>query len=186
MATFVALLRAVNVSGQNTIAMAELRRALGEAGFAAVESYVQSGNLVFEADGDVGGAQAARVHDVVASGFGYDVAVVALTAADLAAVVGGNPFLSPSAPPVAEKALHVTFLERPVEEAPFGDRQLPAAPGESAALGLDGRCVYLRLPHGYGRSKLNNAWFERTLGVRATTRNWRTVVALAAMSAREG
>ena len=186
MTTVVALLRAVNVSGQNTIAMAELRRALEEAGFAAVESYVQSGNVVFEVDGDVGGEQAARVHDVVASGFGHDVAVVVLTATDVAAVVRGNPFVAPGAPPGAEKALHVTFLERPVEQASFGDRQLPAAPGESAALGLDGRCVYLRLPHGSGRTKLNNAWFERVLGVRATTRNWRTVVALAGMSAREG
>ena len=41
--------------------------------------------------------------------------------------------------------------------------------------------VYLKLPHGYGRTRLNNAWFERKLGTAATTRNWRTVRALAEM-----
>ena len=43
---------------------------------------------------------------------------------------------------------------------------------------LSGRVIYLRLPHGYGRTKLNNAYFERALKTPATTRNWRTVMAL--------
>jgi uncharacterized protein (DUF1697 family) len=44
--------------------------------------------------------------------------------------------------------------------------------------------IYLDLPHGYGRTKLNNAWFEHALKTPATTRNWRTVLALVQMSAR--
>jgi len=177
--TFVALLRAVNVSGRNSIPMTELRGALEDYGLRAVETYVQSGNVVFEADGDDTAAQGAGVRDAIRVAFGHDVAVIALTAAELAVVAVGNPFS-----PVAEKTLHVTFLDRPVEEAAFGGVQLPAAPGEAAVLAPGGSCIYLHLPHGYGRTKLNNAWFERALRVRATTRNWRTVLALAEMSAR--
>ena len=48
---------------------------------------------------------------------------------------------------------------------------------------LLGREVYLHCPNGYGKTKINNAFFERTLGVSATTRNWKTVTTLATMSA---
>ena len=196
--TFVALLRAVNVSGQNRVPMAELRVALESAGRRSVETYVQSGNVVFDAEGDDARAQAVAVHDAIASVFGHDVAVVALTAGELTAVAAGNPFLRAGGAETAacaasadaatagvdEKTLHVTFLERPVEEAVFDGLRLPAAPGEAAVLAPGGSCIYLHLPHGYGRTKLNNAWFERALKVRATTRNWRTVLALVQMSGK--
>jgi uncharacterized protein (DUF1697 family) len=195
--TFVALLRAVNVSGQNRVPMAELRVALEGAGLRSVETYLQSGNVVFDAEGDDARAQAAAVRDAIASVFGHDVAVIALTAEELAAVAAGNPFLRAggaetgagnaaaagvAAAGVDEKTLHVTFLERPEEEAVFDGLQLPAAPGEAAVLAPGGSCIYLHLPHGYGRTKLTNAWFERALKVGATTRNWRTVLALVQMS----
>jgi uncharacterized protein (DUF1697 family) len=195
MTTFVALLRAVNVGGQNRLPMAELRRALEESGLDAVETYLQSGNVVFDAAGDDAAEQAAAISAVIARGFGHDVGVLVLTAAELTQVAAANPFLASGAgdSPVDEKALHATFMERPVEEAAFGGLSLPAQPGEQAALaagnaahgaGLVGRVVYLQLPHGYGRTKLNNAYFERALKTSATTRNWRTVVALVQMSAR--
>ena len=100
-----------------------------------------------------------------------------------------------------ESILHATFLFGAHGEADFGAAsdaaycavykaafkklELPAAEGEEAAFvgapPLATPVVYLKLPHGYGRTKLNNAWFERKLGTAATTRNWRTVQALAQM-----
>ena len=75
-------------------------------------------------------------------------------------------------------------LEEPAPEAAFAGLALPAQPGEQAMLAAGGRVIYLHLPHGYGRTKLNNGYFERRLGAAATTRNWRTVLALVEMSAR--
>ena len=72
----------------------------------------------------------------------------------------------------------------PVQAASFEARDLPAAGDEAAALSADGRLVYLLLPYGYGRTKLTNAWFERVLEVPATTRNWRTVLALQGLTVR--
>jgi uncharacterized protein (DUF1697 family) len=179
MMTFVALLRAVNVSGQNRIPMAELRRALGGLGLAGVDTYLQSGNVVFDAQGDDPGEHAAAIHGLIEREFGHDVRVLVLTAAELARAAAENPFVSSAA---HDKALHVTFLFAPADADGFGGRDLPAQEGERAQRA--GPVVYLCLPHGYGRTKLNNAYFERVLLTSATTRNWRTVLSLVAMSRR--
>ncbi|MEI6727645.1 MAG: DUF1697 domain-containing protein [Actinomycetes bacterium] len=196
MTTFVALLRAVNVSGQNRVPMAELRTTMAAAGYGDVRTYLQSGNIVFDAaadpDADAGaGRQAAAaqelataVHRLIERKFGCDVRVLVLTAAELARVAVANPFLRAAGSGFDEKSLHATFLEEPAPEAAFGGLALPAQPGEQAQIAAGGRVIYLHLPHGYGRTKLNNGYFERRLGAAATTRNWRTVLALAEMSAK--
>jgi uncharacterized protein (DUF1697 family) len=173
MTTFVALLRAVNVGGQNRVPMAALRSSLAAAGLQDVRTYVQSGNVVFAADG-AAAKQAALVHDTITAEFGADVQVLALTAADLAQVAAKNPYAAGGA---EARALHVTFLFAPVTAAGFAGLTLPARDGEQAQLG-DDRVIYLHLPHGYGTSKLTNPWFERALKTPATTRNWRTVLTL--------
>ena len=206
MTTFVALLRAVNVSGQNRVPMAELRAGMAAAGYGDVQTYLQSGNIVFDADADVdadAGPQAAAaqdlamaVHQLIEREFGLDVKVLVLTAAELARVAAENPFLPAAgsgsaahAGPEAETAvddrsLHATFLKEPVLEAAFAGLTLPARPGELAEIAQGGRVIYLHLPHGYGRTKLNNGYFEHRLGAAATTRNWRTVLALVELSAK--
>lgn len=180
MANFVALLRAVNVSGQNKISMAELRRALGVLGLNGVETYLQSGNVVFDAEGDDPAEHAAAIHGLIEREFGHDVDVLVLTAADLARVAAVNPLLAGGAD---EKYFHVTFLFAPAHADGFAGRVLPAQECERAERA--GPVIYLYLPNGYGRTKLNNAYFERALGTPATTRNWRTVLALVDLSARE-
>ncbi len=189
MTTFVALLRAVNVSGQNRIPMAELRRALGGHGLTGLETYLQSGNVVFDAAGDDPAEQAAAIHDLIERELGHDVRVLALTAAELARVAAEMPFVG--AADFDDNWVHATFVSAQVDEAGFAGLKLPAQPGEKAVLAAGvaiaaGQVAYLYLPHGYGRTKLNNAYFERALKTPATTRNWRTVVALAQMSARGG
>ena len=182
MTTYVALLRAVNVAGQNRIPMAELRRALGGLGLTGVETYLQSGNVVFDATGDDPAELGAAIHELIERELGHDVRVLVLTAAELARVAAEMPFVG--AADFDDRCVHATFLSTPADEAGFAGLTLPAQPGERAQLA--GQVVYLYLPHGYGRTKLNNAFFERALKTPATTRNWRTVLALAQMSAREG
>jgi len=179
MTSFVALLRAVNVSGQNRVPMAELRRALGGLGLTGVETYLQSGNAVFDADGDDAAEHAAAIHGLIVREFGHDVRVLVLKAAELAHIAAANPFLAGGAD---ERHGHVTFLCAPAGADGFAGRELPAQEGERAERA--GPVIYLYLPHGYGRTKLNNSFFERALKTPATTRNWRTVLALAEMSAR--
>ena len=116
---------------------------------------------------------AGEIERRIARDLGVTVTVLVRTADDLAQVVATNPFVRRETDPVT---LHVTFLA----EAPEPERvtRLETPSGEPDELALVGREVYLHCPNGYGRTKLNNAFIERRLGVAATTRNWRTVTTL--------
>ena len=170
MTVWIGLLRAVNVGGRK-LSMADLVRVAGEAGGKEARTYLQSGNVVFS-----GSAAVARgLSAAVSSAAGFDVPVLLRSASDLAGVVSGQPLSGPAS------SWHVTFLaSKPAARAVSALD--PSAYGEDT-FAVVGREVYLRTPGGYGRSKLSNAFFERKLGVVATTRNWRTVCALAEMAA---
>jgi uncharacterized protein (DUF1697 family) len=157
--------------------MAALRGSLAAAGLRDVQTYLQSGNVVFEADEKGAEVVAAAIQARIAADFGHQVEVLVLPCATVAQVASSNPFASRV--DLDERWFHATFLLRPVSEAAFAALTLPAGPGELAVLSEG--VVFLSMPNGYGRSKLVNSYFERALHTTATTRNWRTVLALAGM-----
>jgi len=167
---WIGLLRAVNVGGRK-LPMSSVLAAVDAVGGADARTYLQSGNVVFSSSRRA----AEGLSGALSSAAGFDVAVLLRSGADLAAVVSGQPFDGP------ETAWHVTFLSG-VPAAGAVSAMDRAAYGEDS-FAVVGREVYLRTPGGYGRTKLNNALFERKLGVVATTRNWRTVCTLAEMAA---
>ena len=194
MTAYVAMLRGINVGAVNRIAMPALRQAVATAGFGDVESYVQSGNLVFTGAAkarskDQGtGEVADRVAGVIKDAFGLDVPVVVRTARQLADVLADGPFVKAGLhPEAAPKAFHVTFLAAPPDPARWEAAAAAAerfAPDVCRLVGAD---VHLHVPAArYSDSKLSNAWFEKQLGVTATTRNWNTVGTLAEMAAAGG
>ena len=203
----IALLRAVNVGGTK-LPMADLRALLEGLGLTNVRTYLQSGNAVFDAGHDEPAQALATAIEIrIERDLGLRVGVLVLPGEAMADVAAANPFLAVpdeggAAVAADEGFLHATLLFGAHGEADFGEAsdaaycavykaafsklELPAADGEEAAFvgapPLATPVVYLKLPHGYGRTKLNNAWFERKLGTAATTRNWRTVRALAQMA----
>jgi len=174
MTAFVALLRGINVSGQKPMRMADLQKSCEALGLGDVRTYLQSGNVVFRAGRAAPRKLAGTLKARIAEDFGHDVEVLVLPAEELDRVAGSNPLWPRSGG--EEKLFHGTFLFEPIAEERFRKLKLPAQPGELAV--LVGQVVLLHCPHGYGRTKLNNGFFEKALGVPATTRNWRTVLAL--------
>jgi uncharacterized protein (DUF1697 family) len=173
MTSYVALLRAVNVSGQNKLAMADLRAHLSSAGYRDVTTYVQSGNVVFHAASTSEPKLAGALEREIREAFGLTVTVLVRTRDQLREVRSTNPFVKRGAAP---ESLHVTFLATKPSAAQV--KELAAKPvGPDQAI-VRGREIFLACPGGYGRTKLNNAFFERQLGLRATTRNWKTVTKL--------
>ena len=174
--TYAALLRGINLGARNKIAMPALRELFEGLGAEDVETYVQSGNVVFKSAGDAVKLKTA-IEKGIRDAFGHDVAVLLRTRAELEGAVKRNPFAKDGRD---EKALHVTFLgetpDRGKVRALDPDRYAPDA---FRVLRSE---VYLHCPDGYGRSRLSNAYFEKHLGVAATTRNWRTVTTLADMA----
>lgn len=151
--------------------MADLRRALTEAGLEEVSSYIQSGNVVF------GGSPAdpeALIAEIIDNEFGLEVPVVVRSGAEIEDVVGALPYgAEAKADPTK---VHVVFLG-PGESPDWTD--VPTGPEEELTVG-DG-VVYVHLPHGMGRSKLAAELAKSTKKMVTTTRNWRTVVAIEEM-----
>jgi uncharacterized protein (DUF1697 family) len=178
--THVALLRGINVGGKNKLPMAELSAMFVKAGCAAVRTYIQSGNVIYDAPPRLATAVPGKVEAAIAERFGYRIPVVTRTAADLAAVLAGNPFLARGADP---EGLYVVFLAA----APAASRVAALDPNRSPPdeLVVCGRDIYFSCPNGIARTRISNAYLDATLATTSTARNWRTVQKLAELSSRD-
>jgi uncharacterized protein (DUF1697 family) len=166
---WVALLRGVNLGARNRVPMAELRTLLEDAGYGSVKTYIASGNVLLD-------GPAARnklgsdLERLVADAFGVTTAVILRKPRELAATVEAHPFKRTS-------DTHVAFLaKRPVKSAVA---KLDAFDSDAVLVGAE---LFLQLPRGVHGSRLSNARIESLLGVQATLRNWRTVIALAELA----
>jgi uncharacterized protein (DUF1697 family) len=170
---YVALLRGINVAGANKIKMDDLRRLFSGLGHTEVQTYLQSGNVVFRGTGEDPARLASGIEQAIADELGLTVTVLLRTGQDLGKVLAANPYLDRED---NLTKLPVTFLAEPPAPRRAAELQIPE--GETAVFTLVDREVYLHCPDGYGRTKLSNAFIERKLGVAATTRNWKSVTAL--------
>ncbi|MEO6121425.1 MAG: DUF1697 domain-containing protein [Acidimicrobiales bacterium] len=177
-----ALVRGVNVGGRNALAMGDLRQVMADLGHRDVETYLQSGNVVFAPSGggdpSSAAATAAGIERQLADRVGIDVKVVVRTHAELAGIVAANPFPGAAAQPTT---LHVAFLSAAAD--PERLATVVAEDYEPDRFHGLGPTVYLWYPNGSGRSKLTGGLLERRLGVVATARNWNTVVKLLQLTA---
>ncbi len=178
MKTYISILRGINVTGHHTVRMADLKALYEELGFTGVETYIQSGNVVFKGRGNNPSTVAARIVGAIANKYGFSISVVIRLPNELASVIRKNPFAGRRG--VDETRLHVTFLEeKPAPGLVKGLGPLTATSNDEFE--VIGREVYLHCPDGYGKTLLSNTFFEKNLKVSATTRNWNTVRALNAM-----
>lgn len=172
----VALLRGINVGGKNSLPMKELVALVSGLGARDVQTYIQSGNVVFSAGASLARRMPQRLSDAIAERLGLAIPVVMRSAGQWQAVVEGNPFLAEGAEP---KALHAMLLAETPSEAQVAALDPQRSPPDAFA--VQGATIYLHCPNGLGRSKLTNAYFDRALGTTSTCRNWRTMLELQRM-----
>jgi uncharacterized protein (DUF1697 family) len=176
MATFIALLRAVNVAGHGQVAMSDLRRLLTDLGFDEVKSLLQSGNLVFSTTAGTGTRLEATLERESQGRLGLKTAFLVRTPKEIDAVVAANPF--PAEAKRDPGHLVVVFLK----DAPKAGavEALRAAIKGPEVVQVKGREAYIVYPAGIGRSRLTSALIDARLGTTGTGRNWNTVLKLAA------
>ncbi|HWI64261.1 MAG TPA: DUF1697 domain-containing protein [Symbiobacteriaceae bacterium] len=176
MTTFIALLRGINVGGHKLVKMAELKRTFEALGFSRVQTYIQSGNVVFEAAEDEASLRR-RIEQAIEAAFGFAVPTVLRTAQALEAIVADCPF------PVDRLAegeeLYVALLAEAPAQA--GIDKLLASRSDTDECRLAGREVYLLLRNGARETIFTNNFLEKKLGVPVTTRNWQTINKLVEM-----
>lgn len=177
MTTYIALLRGINVNGQKIIKMEQLKAIFESMPVERVRTYIQSGNVVFEAAEASPDSMRAMIESKLKEALGYEVDVVVRTKEELERTIELNPFRGEAA---EEGKLYVSFLaEKPAAEA---IDLLASFQSDVDEYRITDREVYVRCRGQYGKSLFSNNFLEKKLGVVATTRNWQTVGKLASMA----
>jgi uncharacterized protein (DUF1697 family) len=178
MTTYISMLRGINVGGHRKIRMADLKNLYETLGFKEVVTYIQSGNVIFQAEAVSNTfLLTQQIEKVIAATYPFTVPVLVRTKTELDNVLISNPFLKDSASNTEK--MYVTFLDE-MPDALLLDKikNLDYAPEQFIILGKD---VFLDTAD-YGKTKLSNHFFETKLKVRATTRNWKTIQQLAVLA----
>lgn len=176
MTTYITFLRGVNVGAHNRMTMDELRAVFESLGYDAVETHIQSGNVVFETTETDEATLREAVHDAIEEQFGYDISAMVRTRAELDAVVTEFPFDSHAEDGIKH---YVTFLhDEPTEQQV---EALLAAQNEAESFVVKGRAVYSELD----KNSLGDGRFTdggKPLGMETTRRSWNVVTAVHEMS----
>ena len=173
--TYIALLRGINVGGK-VLKMADLRAAVQALGFADVQTYLQSGNMVFCAAKADNATLAGRISEAIRDHAAMDVTIMVRNAAEWKAIAAANPYPQAKEFP---KTVHTFILDQQPEPARIEALKAKEAGREEWQI-VDGT-LYLHTPDGFGKSVLGNI-VERILKVPMTARNWNTVLALEELS----
>lgn len=160
--------------------MNELSRLFRDAGGEDVRTYIQSGNVVFDARLSSRDTFTRKILGEINARFGFSPEIRLLHAADLHDAIESNPYPQATSTPTS---LHVFFLD--VEPPESGIETLRRLASAGEAFSLIGKKLYLHAPEGIGRSRLVRD-IDRALGVSTTSRNWRTVLELARLATSRG
>ncbi len=177
---YIALLRGINVGGNTMIKMAELKTVFEECGFENVVTYINSGNLAFDAQVqkparskgsfDTESTLAVKIEQAIEKHFDKQIPVMIRKQSAIVDIFANNPFAGRFE---SHKEMHVLFLreEMPSEKL----EQLLAAALEGEGYAVIGRELYCHLPKGVIDSLLGKSFIEKKLKLPVTGRNWRTV-----------
>jgi uncharacterized protein (DUF1697 family) len=170
MQTYISILRGINLGGHNSIKMYELKNLLSKRGLKNIETYIQSGNVIYQHKSISNAKLDTFIQDEILQQFKFEVPVITLTIDELKAIAKSNPFSKDKKKDTL--FFHITFLsDEPQKENLDKIICLSYPPDEFIIIG---KTVYLYCPNGYGNTKLSNKFLENKLKLSATTRNWKT------------
>ncbi len=178
MPKYIALLRGVNVSGVKIIKMEDLRGYFLDMGFRNVKTYIQSGNVVFEANKQTLATITKKITKGLEEALGYHVPVVAITTETMQEIQAADVFTNIlKSVPTAKK--YIAFLERQLTKDEI--KYLHSLTNDVDEYYSTGNEIYITIDETKGKSLYTNMLLEKKLKIYATTRNWNTVCKLASM-----
>jgi len=174
MPIYIAMLRGINVGGHKIIKMDRLRESFCTLGFEQVQTYIQSGNVVFQARKTSAPTLSKKIEVKILADYGFPVAVVCRSADEMQKAIADNPFMGERG--IDPLKIHVLFLsDTPASSNLRKVEGLAALPDRLHGLGKE---IYFYLPNGVANSILMKKPLDRLLAVSTTARNWRTVTTL--------
>ena len=174
MPRYVALLRGINVTGNTMIKMADLKRSFESLGLKNVASYVNSGNLAFDARKISEAGLTRKLEDVIERDFGKRVQVMVREQVSIPKIIASNPYEGEFE---SHKEMHVLFLKEKLSDEKIA--LLRDAAPKTERFTVKGREIYCHLPMGVADSLIGRGLVEKKLKLPVTARNWRTVQKLA-------
>jgi len=175
MPRYIAFLRAINVGG-HTVKMEALQALFESLGHSRVETFIASGNVIFETKSGNTQALQKRIEDLLRKSLGYDVATFIRTDAEVANIAGYRPFVDSALK--SARALNVAFLDGPLPGE--AQKALMRLKTNVDDFHVHGREAYWLCRKKQSESAFSNAVFERALKIQTTFRGFNTVVRLAA------
>ncbi len=174
MSKYIAFLRAINVGG-HTVKMDALRQLFESLGFANVETFIASGNVIFETKAGNANALEMKIEACLKESLGYEVATFIRTDAELAEIAKYQPF--PQSQLDVAAALNIGFLADPLDDAAV--QKLMPLRTDIDDFHVHGREIYWLCKKKQSESKISNVVIEKALGVKSTLRGVNTVKKLA-------
>ena len=178
MTSYISILRGLNVGGHNPVKMEALRQLYTELGYSEIQSYIQSGNIIFRSALSDTRYLEKSIQEKFLDTFGWNAPVLVLTSEELKNAIENNPFIKDKMKNPA--FMHLTFLSGIPDQTLL--EKIPAGYYLPDEFFISGKTIYLYCPTGYGITKLTNTFFEKKLNLSATTRNLKTSSVLLSMA----
>ncbi|MGV6844847.1 MAG: DUF1697 domain-containing protein [Lutibacter sp.] len=177
MATYIALLRGINVSGKHQIKMTDLKTLCKKIGFLNTQSYIQSGNLIFEHPSKKTDELENILHQAILKEFNFKIPVFIFGRKEFSEIINNNPLFK-----ITENTKSMYFCFLKTEPAKENIESLITLCKLGEVYFHYSKTLYLNYPNGLGKSKLHNTAIERKLQTITTTRNFNTVNKLVKLS----
>ena len=175
MISYVALLRGINVGGHKKILMADLKVLFEKLNFKNVQTYIQSGNIIFQSNEEKIEVLESRIKDQIVVQYGFEVSVLVKTHSEIKNILNKCPFNEEI------KVNSYFILLSSIPDKKLVESMMATKyPNEEFQI-IDS-CVYIYYTNGYGKAKCGTNFFERKLKVSATARNYRTLKKLIELS----
>lgn len=174
MRTYIALLRGINVGGHKKVPMKVLKELFEGLGFQQVQTYIQSGNVIFKSSEKVSVLEEI-IKKNIQDYFGFEVSVIVKTPDELQTILKDCPFTKDQ----KENSFFIVLNKIPEAELVKEVQQISY---ENEDIVIKNSALYFYCAAGYARTKFNMNTFERKLKVIATSRNYKTMIKLVSLS----
>ena len=177
--TYISLLRGINVGENRTVLMKDLKALYEFLGFEKVETFVQSGNVVFNTDQNPE-TLVAKIEAAILKSYEFEVSVQLRQVSDFENIIKSCPYTKLDLEVDKATKIMITFLEALPKEEQV--QKLMTYVEEPELLVILGKEVYLYCPDGYGKTKLTTNFIEEKLELKGTTRNWKSVMRISILA----
>ncbi len=170
MKIYISILRGINVGGHKSIKMDVLKKLYSDLLLENIQTYIQSGNVVFQSYNTKSEDLAALISNKIQKEFGFTVPVIVLDKNEFKDIIENNPFVYDEAKDITK--LCITFLASKPKQ--FDLEAIKLKQTQKEEFQITEKAIYMYCPNGFATTKLTITFFEKQLNVIATTRNLKT------------